>query len=211
MKNIIDSLKWRYAVQVFDQEKKLTEAQLDTVLEGARLSPSSYGLQPWKFIVVNNTKIRSKLREAGYGQAKISEASHLVVIAVPRVLDDSTVDEYIQSVADIRGVSIESLDGFSHALKGSVNGRTPQERVEWATRQAYIALGILLATAASERIDAGPMEGFDPKKFDEILELKKIGLESKVIVALGFRSESDVMAHTPKVRFPKEKVVIEIN
>lgn len=211
MKNIIEALNWRYAAQVFDKNKKLTDGQLDLLLDAARLSPSSFGLQAWKFILVNNPETRAKLREAGYNQAKITDASHLIVIAVPKVINSDSVKEYMESISKTRGVDMESLQGFSDMLNGAINMRTPEQRVEWATRQAYIALGVLLTTAAVEGIDAGPMEGFDPKKFDEILGLEALGLESKAAVALGFRSEDDVMAKAAKVRFSKDRVVVEVN
>ncbi len=210
MNTIIDALKWRYATQVFDQTKKLSANQLDTILESAILAPTSFGLQPVRFILVKNPEIRAKLREAGYNQPKITDASDLVVIAVPKVMNDATVDEFIQSISDVRGLSLESLRGYSDMIKSAVNGRTPEQRVEWATRQGYIALGVIIAACALEGVDAGPMEGFDPKQFDEILGLDAMGLESKVMIAIGFRSEEDTMAHAAKVRFPKGKMIIEI-
>ncbi len=211
MTNSIDALEWRYATKAYDTEKKLSAEQIDTMLEAARLAPSSYGLQPWKFIVVNNPEMRAKLREAGYGQSPITDASHFIVIAVPSVIDDTLIDAYLQSVAHTRGVSLESLAGYRAMNKGALENKTPAERIEWAARQAYLALGVLLTTAAVERIDATPMEGFDPKKFDEILGLVALGLESKVALALGFRSSEDAMAGAIKVRFPKSEVVVEVN
>lgn len=208
MKNVIDALNWRYATQVFDSQKKLTPAQLDLVLDAARLSPSSYGLQLWKFVVVENVELRAKLKEAGYGQSKITDASHYIVITIPSNITTKNVDDYIAVVASTRGVPTEQLVGYRDMMYGTINARTPEERVAWATKQAYIALGVLLTAAATEGIDAGPMEGFDTKKFDEILGLAKLGLESKVAVGVGFRSESDAMAKAKKVRFAKEDVVI---
>ena len=210
MKNIIDALNWRYAVKQFDPNKKLTQEQLDTLLEAMRLSHSSFGLQPWKFVVVENPEMRAKLREAGYGQSKITDASHLIVIAVQKNLDDAYVDTFLRSTAEMQNVSLESLQGLSDMVKDAVHSRTPEAQVEWSARQAYIALGVLLTAAAHEGIDAGPMEGFDPKKFDEILGLEKRGLASQVAVAVGFRSPNDTYANLKKVRFSKEDVVIEV-
>lgn len=210
MQKIIDAMNWRYATQVYDKSKKLDDEQLNTILEAARLVPSSYGLQPWKFIVVNDAATRIKLRAAGYDQAKITDAPKLIVIAVPEVIDEAVVDEYIKSISETRKVSLESLTGFKGMLMGVVNSMTPAERIDWATRQAYLALGVIITTSAVGGIDSGPMEGFDPAKFDEILGLKKLGLRTKVAVALGFRSDTDKMATTAKVRFPKSRVVLEI-
>lgn len=210
MNNIIDSLKWRYAVQVFDSQKKLSQAQLDTLLEAARLAPSSFGIQPWKFIVVTNPAIRAELRKAAWDQPKVTDASHLVVFAVRKNVDAALVDKYIASTAQIRGLKVEALKGYEDMIKGSIAGRTSEQAKEWGTRQLYIAFGTLLTAAAVEGIDAGPMEGFDPKKFDEILGLEALGLESRIAVAVGFRSPDDKAAQYPKSRFSKEEVVVEV-
>jgi len=211
MKNIIDAMKWRYSTNNFDTSKKLTSEQLDEILEAIILTPSSFGLQPWKFILVNSPEVRVKLQEAGYNQPKISESSHLIVFAVEKNIDDVLVDKYIKSVSNIREVPVEGLKGYADMIKGSISYKTPEQRVEWATRQVYIALGVLATAGAVLGIDVAPMEGFDPKKFDEILGLDKLGLESKVIAAIGHRLESDPSLKNKKVRFSREDVVIEIN
>jgi nitroreductase len=210
MKTIIDALQWRYATQLFDPQKKLTPAQLTTLTEAMRLSASSFGLQPWKFIVVTNPAIRTKLREAAYNQPKVTDASHFIVLAVQKNVDAAFVDKYIASTAKIRGLKVADLKGLEGVLKGSIASRTPEAAKEWASRQVYIALGTLLAAAAVEGIDAGPMEGFDPKKFDEILELNALGLESRVAAAVGFRSEGDTASKLIKSRFSREEVIIEV-
>jgi nitroreductase len=209
MKNIIDALNWRYATKAFDKDKKLSESQLMAVTEAMRLSASSFGLQPWKFIVVTDPEIRKALRAAAWDQSQITDASHLIVIAVnSRTIP--LVDSYMQSIADTRGIPVEALKGFSDSIKGSLAGKTPQEIKDWSSRQLYIALGIGLVAAASESIDACPMEGFDPQKFDEILGLTKMGLESRALLALGFRSPDDKTASYKKVRFPRSEVFIEV-
>lgn len=210
MKNITEALQWRYAVQMFDQEKKLTQDQLTTLTEAMRLSASSFGLQPWKFIVVTDPAIRRKLREAAWDQSKVTDASHFIVFAVRKNIDAGLVDAYMASVAKTRGVKTEDLKVFGDRIKGFLAAKTPEALREWGTRQVYIALGTLLTTAAVEGIDAGPMEGFDPKKFDEILGLDKLGLESRVAAAVGFRSEKDAASKQAKVRFAREEVIIEI-
>lgn len=210
MKNIIEALNWRYATKQFDTEKKLSAEQLDMLLEAMRLAPSSFGLQPWKFVVVTNPEIRAKLKEAGYGQAQIAEASHLFVFAVPKVLDDAFVDRFVRSISETRGVPVANLKEYEDMMKGALAMRTPEGRKEWAARQAYIALGVLVAAAATEGIDVGPMEGFDPAKFDEILGLDAMGLETKVIAAVGFRKPDEPLASWPKVRYGKDELVLEI-
>ena len=203
-------MKWRYAVTKFDTTKKLTSEQIDEIMEAAILTPSAFGLQPWRFIVVTNPEIRKQLQEAGYNQPKISEASHLVVLAVEKNIDDKLVDAFIDLVSKVRGMDVGSLKGYSDMIKGSLVGKSTEQRIEWATKQVYIALGVIITTASSMEIDSAPMEGFDPKKFDEILGLEKMGLESKVAVALGFRSADDASAGYAKVRYPKEKVILEV-
>jgi nitroreductase len=211
MKNIIESLQWRYATKQFDTTKKLTEFQLDMLLTAARLSPSSFGLQPWKFVVVTDPSVRAKLREAAWGQSQITDASALIVFCVRKNIDDDLVDAYMQSIAATRNVSLDSLKSFADNIKGSIKSRpTPESAKEWSTRQVYIALGVLLTTAAHLDIDACPMEGFDPKKFDDILGLAVLGLESRVLAAVGFRSADDKSASMKKVRFPKEEVVVDV-
>ena len=210
MKNVIEAMKWRYATQKFDTTKKLTEEQIDELLQAIILSPSSFGLQPWKFILVTNPEVRKKLREVGYNQLKITEASHLIVFTVEKNIDEKLADKFIESISKIRGVNIADLKGYADMIKGSIASRTPEQNVEWATRQVYIALGVLITSAAIQGIDVGPMEGFDPKKFDEILGLEKMGLESKVIAAVGFRASDDPSASYKKVRYSQDEIVIRV-
>lgn len=208
MKTVIDGLKWRYATKKFDPTKKLSPEQLDSLLEAMRLSPSSYGLQPWKFIVVTNPEKREQLKAAGYGQQQITDASHLIVFAVDTRINNEDIDKYIHAIAQTRGIPEESLKDFEGMMKGFVAGKTPEELTEWAARQAYIALGVLITACSVGEIDVAPMEGFDPAKFDEILELGKLDLATKVIAAVGFRAQDDAFAQMAKVRYPKEEVVI---
>jgi nitroreductase len=132
------------------------------------------------------------------------------VLAAKTNIDEALADEYVASVSQTRGIPVENLKGLGDMIKGSYAHKSPSERIEWAARQVYIALGVLVAAGASEGIDVAPMEGFDPKKFDEILGLTALNLESKVIAAVGFRAADDEQAHAKKVRFPKEEVVITI-
>lgn len=210
MKNIIESLNWRYATKQFDTNKKLDPEQLETITEAMRLSASSFGLQPWKFVIVTNPDIRAKLRTAAYGQPQITDASHLIVIAVRTDIDDAYVDMYVKSISDTRGVPVADLKAFGDMLKGSLKTRTPEAILAWSSCQVYIPLGMLLATAAYSEIDACPMEGFDKAQFDEILGLKEQHLESRVLAAVGFRLQGDKAAMQKKVRFPKDQVFIEV-
>ena len=210
MNDILEGMKWRAAINKFDTAKKLTDDQIKKLMETVFLTPSSFGLQPWRFLVVTNPEIRAQLQVAGYNQPKIAEASHLVVFAVEKIVDDKLVDKYMASVGKIRGMAPEALKGYADMIKGSIAGRTPEQNVEWATRQVYIALGTLVAAGAVEGIDVAPMEGFDPKKFDEILGLDKLGLSAVVIAAVGFRSADDPVSKMPKVRYSKDELMIEV-
>ena len=209
MSDLLESMQWRAAVKKFTGQK-LSEKQEFVLLESMRLAPSSFGLQPLKVLVVTNPDVREKLRAAGYGQAQITDAAALIVFAVPTVLDDAFVDAFIVDTSATRSVPAEALADYANMMKGSLAAKSPAERIEWAARQAYIALGVLVTAAAIERIDVGPMEGFDPKQFDEILGLKEKGLESKVIAAVGFRDESDAYTQMKKVRFPLSDLVIRV-
>lgn len=210
MSTIIDALNWRYATKAFDTTKKVSEKDLENILEATRLTASSFGLQPWKVIVVTNPEIRAKLRENAWGQAQVTDASHLVVFAIQKNLNVAYVDHYVDLVSKARGVDASALKGYADMMKGSVSGRSPEALKEWAARQAYIALGTLLVAAAEAQIDTCPMEGFDPAKFDEILGLSKLGLESVLVAPIGYRSSDDASAHFKKVRFPKEEIFVEV-
>lgn len=208
--NTLEALQWRYATKQFDATKKLSEEQLNTLTEALRLAPSSFGLQPWKFLVISNPEVRTKLREAAWGQPQVTDASHLIVLAAKTDLSTKSAEEFVATVAKTRNIEVSALQGLHDMIAGSIENRSPEERIEWAARQAYIALGTLLTAAAIEQIDAAPMEGFDPQKFDEILGLAEKNLTSVVIAGVGFRSAEDGMSHAEKVRFPAEEVIIKI-
>ncbi len=206
MKNVLEALNHRYATQEFKADK-VPQEKLDLLLDAARLAPSSFGLQPWKMIVVENPEVRKKLRLAAWDQPKVTDAPHLVVFAARTDVDEAYVDRYIEEISKTRGVPVEALAGFSNMMKSFINGRSKESVNAWSARQVYIALGFLLETAAIEGIDAGPMEGFDPAKVDEILELKKHNATSCLLIAIGYRSPTDKAAAYKKVRFAKDEIV----
>ena len=208
--NIIDALKWRYATKKFDATKKLSKEQLEVALESLRLSASSFGLQPWKFIHVVNPDIRKQLRAAAWDQTQVTDASELFVLAVNKNVDAAYVERFVESDAKARSISVDVLKGYGDMMKGSLATRSGEQVVEWSTRQVYVALGTALTSLATQGIDACPMEGFDPKKFDEILGLAKLGLESRVMLTVGFRAADDDMAQAAKARFDRSEVVIEV-
>ena len=203
---IISALNWRYAVQSFDKTKKVSDADLRTILESARLSPSSFGLEPWKFIVVENPDVRAKLAAVGYGQPKITEASHLVVVARRTDAREAIVGERIARTAKIQGVDASALDGFKQMLDGTIASRDDAALDVWNRSQTYIALGMMMETASLLGVDNAAMEGFDPKGVDEVLGLSTKHLTATTLLALGYRGE-DESATRPKVRRDFDDVV----
>ncbi len=207
-KEIIQALNWRYATKVFDTSKKIAEKDWKTLENALQLAPSSYGLQPWRFIVVQNSELRKKLRAVAWNQSQITDASHLVVFATREKIDEAFVQSYIDKIAEIRGVPKDSLDGFKGAMVGDVvNGPRASSAKTWTQRQAYIAIGFLLETAALLHIDACPMEGFSAAEFDKLLKLEGTGWGSVAVVTLGYRSEKDQLAKAKKVRFEKSQII----
>ncbi|MSR86645.1 NAD(P)H-dependent oxidoreductase [Candidatus Peribacteria bacterium] len=210
MSDFNKSMQWRYATKHFDAAKKLTKAQLDELLDAARLSASSYGLQPYKLLVITNPELRAKLcTEAAYNQPQVADASHLVIFCTRTSVDEAYVDSFVANIAKTRGVTAESLAGYRDMMAKSMSRMTTEQQQIWSQKQAYIALGTLLAAAAHAEVDACPMEGFDSTKVDEILGLKEMGLASSVFCTLGFRAADDATAEQKKVRLPRHEFIIE--
>lgn len=207
MSTYIDNLNWRYATKKFDRNRKVSDKDLATLMEALALSASSYGLQPYKVLVLTDPELRAQLLPAAWGQPQITDASHIVVLANQSTFGDELVDDYIQNVSTTRGIPAENLKGLEDMMKSKLVPLSDQEKAAWTARQAYIALGNLLSAAADLKIDACPMEGFDPQQFNSILGLDKDNLNAAVIVALGYRSEEDQAQHFKKVRRPKEKLI----
>lgn len=208
---LLSGLNWRYATKKFDAHRKLSPELVKALEDALVLTASGYGLQPWKFVFVNDPALREKLTEAAYGQTQVKTASHLVVFATKTSIGEKDVEAYLKRIAAVRGIPEAALSGFRDMLMNSiVKGMTQEQQRAWAARQAYIALGNLLTSAALLGIDAGPMEGFDPKRFDEILGLGAKGLSASVICVLGYRDESDPYASLAKVRFPKEETIMKL-
>lgn len=208
---LLERLNWRYATKQFDAQRKIDATTWALVEDALLLSPSSGGLQPWKFIVVTDPVVRAKLLPASYGQTQVTTASHLVVFAARKNFTEADVDAHLQRTADVRHIDVKSLSGFRDMLVGGiVNSMDQSTRQGWAARQTYTAMGTLLTSAAMLGIDACPMEGFSPAQFDEILGLSEKGLTTTVIVALGYRSTEDKYADLPKVRFSKEEMFLHV-
>jgi len=205
--NIVEKLEWRYAVKKFNPSKKLSKEQLNNLIAATRLSASSYGLQPYKMLIIENPAVREKLKAASYNQPQITDASQLIVFARVADLADSHVDDYTKNIAETRNIDHANLTDFANVMKGKVRNLDAAGVAAWTSKQAYLALGTLLAAAADLGIDAAPMEGFNPAQYDEILGLKEKGLSAVVIAGVGFRSTEDAMQHAKKVRKPLEDFV----
>jgi nitroreductase len=205
---LISSLQWRYATKVFDSTRTIDPATWQALEETLVLSPSSYGLQPWKFIAITDRELRAKLRPHSWDQAQVTDCSHYVVFASLRKIGEADIDRFLKRASDVRGSTIDSLAGYRNMMINDVvRGPRSQAANEWAARQAYIALGNLMTAAALLQVDTCPMEGFSPPKYDEILGLEARGLTAAVCCAVGYRSPADKYAGLPKVRFAVDDVV----
>jgi len=207
LNKIVDQLNWRMAVKSFDNSKKLSDDQVDMLVETARLAPTSYGLQPIKLYVVSDEETKQKLFEAGYNQTQFSTASHVFVLAVRSELNKSDIDEQIKRSAKQQNVSEESLEGYKQALEQNILSMPKEMAFNWAAKQAYILLGMMISTATQADFDSSPMEGFSKEKFDQILGCDQEGYKSVVVLAAGYRDEEHSYGKKPKVRKTKEEFV----
>lgn len=204
---ILESLQWRYAVKRFDPTKKVAQEDFEALEESLRMAPSSYGFQPWKFVVVNDSQMREKLRAVSWNQSQVTDASHYIVLAAQSHLEEKHVDNYMSSISQARGVGLETLDKFKATIiRDMIDGPRGREVDAWAKMQVYIALGFIMEAAAFMKIDACPMEGFEPKAYDELLGLKGSGFQSVAAIALGYRHPECRFQHMKKVRFSKDEV-----
>jgi nitroreductase len=205
---LLESLNWRYATKQFDASKKIPAATWQALEEALVLSPSSYGLQPWQFFVVTNPDLRAKLRPHSWNQSQITDASYLVVFAIPEKVDIPYMEKYLARIAEVRGVTLESLGFYRDMMMSDVIAGPRQAWVrEWAARQLYIALGNFMTSAALLGIDTCPLEGLDPREYDAILDLPAKGYNTVVACAAGYRADTDKYATLPKVRFEKSDLI----
>tara|TARA_R100000935_G_scaffold58693_1_gene97060 strand:+ start:9845 stop:10477 length:633 start_codon:yes stop_codon:yes gene_type:complete len=210
MNPYIENLNWRYATKKFDASKKVSKEDLENLLEATALSASSYGLQPYEILVVEDAAMRSKLQPAAWGQSQITEASHLIVLANQSTFGEELVDDYLNNVSETRGIPSNDLQGYSDFMKSKLMPLSESAKATWTARQTYIALGNLLSAAADLKIDTCPMEGFDSAQFNEMLGLSKRGLNAAVLVAVGYRSKEDKTQHYKKVRKAKENLITHL-
>lgn len=205
---LLDALRWRYATKAFDANRKISAEVWSAIEESLVLSPSSFGLQPYRFLVIKDPATRERLLPHAWGQRQVVDASHFVVLASRTQVTEAEIDTFIARIARTRGVTSESLASYRGMMTGMLlsDGFKPLVP-HWTARQAYIALGNLLTSAALLGVDACPMEGFVPAEFDQVLGLRAQGLAVVVCCALGYRHADDKYAIAPKVRFPKSELV----
>ena len=208
--NSIESLQWRYAVKKFDKNKTLSISQINTLKDAFNLTATSYGLQPLKLVVVKNKSIQEELVSHSWNQPQVVDASHVLVICVPQKYTSQEVENYFKLVQEIRETPDAIGAPFKKFLTAEIEKKTQEELLTWNKNQAYLALGNLLTVCALEKIDACPMEGFVPEKYDEILGLTAQNLTSVLVLPVGFRAADDYMKDLKKVRKNIEDVVIEI-
>jgi len=210
MNTFLENQNWRYATKKFDSSKKISTEDLNTLKEAIRLSSSSYGLQPYQVIIVENPELRAKLLAAAYGQSQVVDASHLIIFANELNVGDDAIDKYIRRIGVARDISVESLAGFGSYMKGTINNLAEDAKNIWASKQTYLALGNLLNAAAELKIDVTPMEGFNPDQVNEILELDKLGLNASLMATIGYRHVEDATQHQKKVRKSNEELFITL-
>ncbi|MBI2386601.1 MAG: NAD(P)H-dependent oxidoreductase [Elusimicrobia bacterium] len=206
---LLNALNWRYAVKKFDAAGRIPLDKWEALEESLLLSPSSYGLQAWKFLVVEDKALRAKLRPASWDQSQITDADKLVVFLVKKDAGPEDVQRFVDRISEVRRVPAETLEGYKQMMLQSMS--LPPEKVEaWLTRQVYIALGNFLTSAALLGVDACPMEGFDKDEYDNILGLREQGWKSVVVATAGVRASDDAYAKSRKVRFPKAEIVAKV-
>jgi nitroreductase len=209
--SFLESLNWRYATKRMNG-KKVPQDKVDVILEAARLAPTSSGLQPFNILSVTDPALLEKIKPIANNQPQITEASHLLVFAAWDDITDQKIDEVFDQVISERSLPADALDNYRNFLKSRFGSMPKEERFQTAARQAYVAFGIAIAAAATEHVDATPMEGFRNNELDELLGLKEKGLRSVTLLPVGYRDEeNDWLLKQKKVRRPKNELVIELN
>ncbi len=209
--SIIESLKWRVAVRKYDTTRKVSKQDLEILLEAGNLSATSMGLQPFKIVVISNDELKGQLVPISYNQQHVADASHVLVFAIETNVNQNTVNAYIERAMELRKLSMVDLQGYKDAVSNYISMMDVETRKVWATKQAYIALGTVMTAAADLKIDSCAMEGFDPLKYQELLDLESKKLMPVVVLPIGYRSKEETMADLPKVRKTRANFIVEIN
>ena len=208
--SLLNALKWRYAAKKFEDSKIISPSEIDKIKEGFNLSASSYGLQPVELLLVHNKTIQKELVPMSMNQPQVAQASHVAVFCVKTSIDADYVIDYFNRIKEIRQTPDEILEPYRSHIIESFSSKTTEEVFLWSAKQAYIAMGNLLAVCADLSIDSCPMEGFEPDKYDAYFDLKAKGLRSVLVMPFGYRAEDDPFASMQKVRKPITDSVTEI-
>ncbi len=206
---LTQALQWRYAVKQFDTTKTIDQTTLDSIISSLQLSPSSFGLQPWRFIVISKQELLEKLKAHSWDQPQITDCSHLVVLASQSSFDKQAIEDWVMTLSQERSKTLEELQFYKDMMYGFLEHKSPADFLSWSQHQAYLALGLLLTSTAALGVDSCPLEGIDPKAYDDVLDLKGSGFQTTVACALGYRSEQDPYMQEPKVRYSQDKLVIQ--
>ncbi len=208
--NILEHLQWRYATKKFDSDKILSKEKIAIIKQAFNLTATSYGLQPIKLLIINDKELQERLVPHSWNQRQVADASHVLVFCVENDIDEHTVNRYFDRVRTVRETPDEVLRPFQEFLVEDFKKKHPEQLREWAIRQAYLSMGNLLTVCAIEDIDACPMEGFIPEKYDELLNLKTNNLSSALVMPIGYRAADDMFASFKKVRKGLNDSVVEL-
>lgn len=206
--DIIEALEWRYAVKKFDASKKVSEEQIDRIVKGLQLTPTSMGLQLMRFLVITDDQMKKEITPIAFNQRQVEDCSHLVVLCRKSSVSENDIESFVNQTAKTREIDVksETMINFEKMLSGSLNLPESQQKA-WMENQVYIALGNLMTLCAAENVDTCPMEGFDRRRLDEYLKLEEDGLNSVVMCPIGYRSNSDKYADVKKVRRPLNALI----
>jgi nitroreductase len=209
MTAMIDALEWRYATKKFDDSKRIDPSKVEMLKKAFNLTPTSYGLQPLRLLVIKEQELKDKLFEHSYNQIQVKSASHILVICIENSVDEPFINHNFELQKEIRNAKDETVRPFREFLIKDFGKKSDQDIKKWAINQAYLALGNLLTICAAEKIDACPMEGFDSAAYDRILNLNEKGISSALVLPVGYRAEDDKFAGFQKVRRPQKETIIE--
>lgn len=206
MSTFIENQNWRYATKKYDATKKVSQSDFEILKEAIRLSTSSYGLQPYKVLIIENPEIREKLKPVSWNQSQITDASHLIVFANETTTGSTEIDALVKNMSETRDVPLANLSGYGDFMKSKINDLSLEKKSNWTARQTYLALGNLINAAAELKIDVTPMEGFDPQAYNEILGLDAHNLNAVLVAAVGYRHAEDATQFYAKVRKSNENL-----
>ena len=210
MSNFIENANWRYATKKFDTTKKVSPADLETLKKAMSLTATSYGLEPYKILIIENQDLKNQLVAASRGQQIVADASHLIVFANILDFGSDQMNAYFENVVSTRNVPMESLQGYSNFMQSSINAMPIEKRNSWTAKQTYLAMNNLLNACAELKIDATPMEGIEPEQYNQILGLTDLGLNAVLATPIGYRHADDATQHHAKVRKAPQDLFITL-